>query len=233
MNLNTFSIVGRDAQSGLLGIAIATKVPAVGAICSFVRFGVGAVATQAWTNPTLGPKILDRLAAGEGASEALEHALQEDPGSAYRQVAVVDASGASAAHTGQETDPWQGHRTGRDYSVQGNMLVGEKVILDMEARFRDTDGQALEERLLAVLEAGQAAGGDKRGRQSAALYIAGPEVYPLVDLRVDEHSDPVAELRRIFEVAKVELFPSLKLMPSKANPAGDIAAIRKLLGPKP
>lgn len=232
MNANTFSIAGRDARSGLLGIAIATRVPAVGAICPFVRHGVGAVLTQAWTNPYLGPAVLDRLAAGDDPATALGHAVAADPGRDFRQLGVVDAQGRSAAHTGAETDPWQGHRTGSDYSLQGNMLVGEAVLADMEAAFAAARDCPIEERLLRALEAGDAAGGDRRGKQSAALRVAGPEIYPLVDLRVDEHADPVAELRRIFEIAKRTLFPAVAAMPTRANPMGDMARLRSMQAPR-
>ncbi len=232
MKTNTFSIVGRDARSGLLGIAIATRVPAVGAICPFVRHGIGAVTTQAWTNPYLAPAVLDRLAAGDTPAQAIAHALAADPGRAVRQLGVVDAQGRAAAHTGDRTDPWQGHRTGPDYSIQGNMLVGEAVLAKMEDAFAAAAGEELGERLLTALEAGDAAGGDRRGRQSAALRVGGPEIYPLVDLRVDEHTDPVGELRRIFEVAKKELFPAIAAMPTRDNPAGDMDRLRKLLAPK-
>ena len=232
MIANTFSIAGRDARRGLLGIAIATCVPAVGAICPFVRHGVGAVVTQAWTNPYLAPAILDRLAAGDTPTQAIEHALAADPGREVRQLGVVDARGHAAAYTGERTDPWQGHRTGPDYSLQGNMLVGEDVLVKMEEAFTTSAAHDLGERLLAALEAGDGAGGDRRGKQSAALRIGGPEIYPLVDLRVDDHADPVRELRRIFEIAKTKLFPAIAAMPTRDNPAGDMDRLRKLLAPK-
>lgn len=232
MKANTFSIVGRDPRQGLLGIAIATCVPAVGAICPFVRHGVGAVVTQAWTNPYLAPAVLDRLAAGAAPAQALEDALAADPGRAVRQLGVVDAHGRAAAHTGDRTDPWQGHRLGPGYSLQGNMLVGDGVLPAMERAFTAAPERDLAERLLAALEAGDAAGGDKRGRQSAALRVGGPEIYALVDLRVDDHADPVGELRRIFEVAKKTLFPAIAAMPTRDNPAGDMNRLRKLLAPK-
>ncbi len=149
-----------------------------------------------------------------------------------RQVGVVDASGRAAAFTGNATDAWAGHRTGANYSVQGNMLVGGATIDAMAKSFEGTVGLDLAERMMRVLEAGQAAGGDRRGRQSAALLVRGPEVYPLVDLRVDEHPDPVAELRRIFEVAKRELFPFISALPTKERPAGDFARVRAAMVPK-
>ncbi len=243
MNLNTFSIAARDAASGQLGIAVSTKVPAVGSICPFIRFGVGAVSTQAWVNPYLGPRILDRLAAGETAGEALERVMAAEPDGALRQVGVVDAAGRAAAFSGAEIDAWSGHRSGPDYMVQGNMLVGADTVEAMAEAFIDTAGvnaagvdaagdMALGERLLRALEAGQAAGGDRRGRQSAALLVRGPEIYPVVDLRVDEHADPVAELRRIHEVAKRELFPFLAALPTRDNPRGDFDKVRAAMAPE-
>lgn len=149
-----------------------------------------------------------------------------------RQVGVVDATGRSAAFTGQATDAWAGHRTGSNYSVQGNMLVGAATIDAMVESFEAGGPFEFAERVLRALEAGQAAGGDRRGRQSAALLVRGPEVFPLVDLRVDEHPDPVAELRRIFEIAKRELFPFIAALPTKDRPAGDFARVRAAMAPK-
>jgi uncharacterized Ntn-hydrolase superfamily protein len=232
LNLTTFSITARDARDGTLGVAVSTKVPAVGSLCPFVRFGAGAVSTQAWVNPGLGPLILDRLEAGESASQALEQVMAEEADAELRQVGVVDANGGSAAFTGRDTDGWAGHRTGENYSVQGNMLVGEDTIAAMEQVISANSDQTLAERLLRALEAGQAAGGDRRGRQSAALIVRGADVFPLVDLRVDEHSDPVHELRRVYEVAKIELFPFIKALPTRDNPKGEFAAVRAAMAPK-
>ena len=232
LNLTTFSIAARDARDNTLGVAVSTKVPAVGSLCPFIRFGAGAVSTQAWVNPGLGPLILDRLEQGERADEALGHVISQETDAEIRQLGVVDARGDSAAHTGRDTDAWAGHTTGSDYSVQGNMLVGEDTIAAMEAEFLSAAVPTLAERLLLALEAGQAAGGDRRGRQSAALIVRGPEVFPLVDLRVDEHPDPVKELRRIFEVTKIELFPFVKALPTAQNPRGDFAAVRAAMAPK-
>lgn len=232
LNLNTFSIVARDGWTGQLGIAVSTKVPAVGGLCPFIRFGVGAVSTQAWVNPYLGPRILERLAQGADAQSALDAVIAEEVDSEIRQVGVVDAEGRSAAFTGEATDPWTGHRTGPDYSAQGNMLVDEDTITAMVEAFADSEGKRLAERLLRALEAGQEAGGDRRGRQSAALLVRGPEVYPVVDLRVDEHPDPVAELRRVYEVARTELFPLVDALPTLDNPRGNFAAVRAAIGPK-
>jgi uncharacterized Ntn-hydrolase superfamily protein len=221
LNFNTFSIVAYDDTSGMLGVAVSTRVPAVGAVCPFARAGVGAISTQAWTNPLLGIDGLNLLEQGYGAEEALQKLLDADPDPEMRQIIAVDGEGRSAAHTGSETDPWRGHRTGDGYAVAGNMLVGEETIAAMTEAFEAATDDPLPERLLRSLEAGQAAGGDKRGRQSAALYVVKTEPYPYLDLRVDEHLDPVAELRRVYEVAKRELLPFVEAMPTKENPKGN------------
>ncbi|NBB84113.1 MAG: DUF1028 domain-containing protein [Alphaproteobacteria bacterium] len=232
LKVNTFSIAGRCAQTGQLGVAVATKVPAVGAICPFVEWGVGALSTQAWTDPYLGPRVLDRLRDGLAAPDALAAALAASLDPEMRQIGVVDETGASAAHTGAITDPWTGHRCGPDYSCQGNMLAGPEVVEGMADTFEATAGQPLADRLMKALEAGQNAGGDRRGRQSAALIVRGPEVYAAVDLRVDEHPDPVLELRRVLEVARRELFPFVEALPTRENPRGRFDAVRKRLTPR-
>jgi uncharacterized Ntn-hydrolase superfamily protein len=221
LNLNTFSIVAHDATSGMLGVAVSTRVPAVGATCPFARAGVGAISTQAWTNPLLGVDGLDLLEQGYSAEEGLQKLLDADPDPEMRQIIAVDREGRSAAHTGSETDPWKGHRTGDGYAVAGNMLVGEETIAAMVEAFEASAEEPLSERLLRALEAGQAAGGDKRGRQSAALYVVRTEPYPYLDLRVDEHTDPVAELRRVYDVAKSGLLPFVEAMPTRENPKGN------------
>lgn len=232
MKLNTFSLAARCAKTGELGVAVSTKVPAVGAICPFVQPGVGAVSTQAWVNPYLGPRILAELASGLSAEAALKKVMESESDREIRQVGVVDARGGSAAYTGAQTDAWTGHRTGPDYSVQGNMLVSEATVTAMVEAFTRSAVDPLVERLMRALEAGQAAGGDRRGRQSAALVVYGNEDYPLADLRVDEHPDPVAELRRILEVAKKELFPFMRALPTKANPRGNFTAVRGAIAPR-
>jgi len=204
MYLNTFSIVARCEQTGRLGVAISTAVPAVGSLCSFAKAGVGAIATQAWVNPSLGEKGLALLAEGLNAEETLERLLAEDEGRNSRQLGIVDANGRSAVYTGSRTVRHQGHAHGPNYTVQGNMLKGPETIQAMEDSFRSTSGE-IAERLMKALEAGQAAGGDKRGKVSAALKVVDTEGFPYCDLRVDEHADPVAELRRIFNIHKIGL----------------------------
>lgn len=199
--LSTFSIAARDPVTGMLGVAVSSKVLAVGNLCPFVRPQVGAVATQAWVNPFLGPRVLDLLEGGMGAGQAGAAALGEDHYAEYRQLNVVDAAGDSATFTGEHTDPWRGGRRGPGYAIAGNMLVSEMTVEAMERAFLEARAANLGERLVAVLEAGQAAGGDVRGRQSAAVLVMCRTVVPYLDLRVDDHPDPVAELRRIYELA--------------------------------
>jgi uncharacterized Ntn-hydrolase superfamily protein len=202
----TFSIVARDPQKGSLGIAISTARPCVGAGTVYVQQGVGAIASQAWTNPRLGTHGLRLLEVGLSPEAALTVLLEDDSHAARRQVGAVDTWGRVFTYSGAECEGWFGHRTGDNYSVQGNMLVSEDTIGAMSEAFEATSGH-LAERLLAALEAGQAAGGDKRGRVSAALAVRPPLNVPLplwesVDIRVDEHPDPVAELRRIFDIVQ-------------------------------
>ena len=220
VKLNTFSITARCERTGQFGVAVSTKVPAVGMLCPFARSGVGAVATQSWVNPYLGLWGLDLLAEGKGAEEVKALLIERDPVPAQRQFAVVDRWGAAAAQTGEESDTWRGHITGKDFAAAGNMLVGEETVAAMAESFRDTQERPLAERLLLALQAGQDAGGDKRGRQSAALKVVDKEDYPYLDLRVDEHPDPVAELGRVYEVAETDLLPLVSMMPTKQNPMG-------------
>lgn len=219
MQLNTFSIVARCARTGRLGGAVSTAVPAVGAICPFVLPGAGAVASQSWVNPYLALDALTLMAKGAAAQDALDQVLAGDDGRALRQVGLVDSAGRPAAWTGGDCTPWCGHRTGPGYAVQGNMLAGEAVVSGMEAAFLDAADSGLEERLMRALEAGQAAGGDKRGKQSAALKIYDREAYPWLDLRVDEHPAPVAELRRVMGVAMLQLRPFIDAMPTREGAA--------------
>lgn len=229
LKLNTFSITARCERTGQLGVAVSTKVPAVGMLCPFARAGVGAVATQSFVNPYLGIWGLDLLSEGRGAEEVKDVLLRRDPDPAKRQFAVVDRWGTSAAHTGEESDTWRGHSTGENFAVAGNMLVGEETLRAMTESFRDTEGGTLAERLILALVAGQEAGGDKRGRQSAAVRVVDTEEYPHLDLRVDDHPEPVSELRRVYEVARQDLLPLTSMMPTRENPAGgfDLDAARE------
>ncbi len=194
----TFSIVARDPDQGLLGVAVSTAVPCVGGAVPHVRAGVGAIATQANTNIRLGIDGLRLLEFGLSPEAALKSLLEEDPEAAVRQVAGIDSRGRIFGYSGDQCVDWFGDRTGDNYSVQGNMLVGKETIDAMAESFERSTGH-LAFRLLEALEAGQAAGGDKRGRESAALVVAplGPDPWAKIDVRVDLHPDPVAELRRI------------------------------------
>lgn len=220
LNANTFSVVARCPRSGMLGVAVATAVPAVGALCPFARAGAGAVCSQSWTNPYLGIDGLKLLAEGVNAEQTLQRLLDADPGRDGRQLGVVDKDGASAAWTGKDCDDWAGHLTGPGFAAQGNMLVNQATVQALADAFRQTERLTLAERLLAALEAAQAAGGDKRGKQSAALLVVHREEYPYLSLRVDEHRLPINELRRVFEVARQQLVPWLDQRPTRAEPLG-------------
>lgn len=230
----TFSIVARCPRSGRLGIAISTAIPAVGALCPFVRPGVGAVTTQSFVNPYLALDVLDRLAAGEGAAAALEAVVAADPDRGARQAGVVDAAGATAAWTGADCVPWAGHAEGDGFCVQGNMLTGPETVARMDDTFRNAAPDDLAERLMTTLEAGQAAGGDMRGKQSACLQVWGAEAYPEIDLRVDDHPAPVAALRRVLETARHQLAPFVASMPRRhgtPTPLSDAARADLLAAP--
>lgn len=233
--LNTFSIAARCPRTGMLGVAVSTAVPAVGGICSYIKEGVGAIATQSWVNPYLGIDGLKLLEQGSSAEEALTKLLADDPGRDDRQMGIVDAQGRVAAFTGASCVTYAGHILGNGFTVQGNMLVGAETINAMAAAARASEASDLTERLMLVLEAGQAAGGDKRGKQSAALKVFNLEAYPWLDIRVDEHRNPVAELRRIFEIAKHQLLTFTKGMPTRANPLASLpsAVTAMLLTPPP
>lgn len=220
----TFSISARCARTGMLGVAVSTAVPAVGGICPFIKPGVGAISTQSWVNPYLGIDGIALLDGGLAAQETLNRLIADDPGRDVRQIGIVDAKGRTAVHTGAACVDWAGHITGDGFTVQGNMLVGEATVERMAQAAEATASLTLPERLMLVLEAGQAAGGDKRGRQSAALKVYNIEHFPWLDLRVDEHRNPVAELRRVFEVALQQLLPFVKGMPSRQDPLGGIPA---------
>ena len=205
----TFSLVGYDADTGELGIAVQSKFFAVGAVVPWAKAGVGAIATQAFANTNYGPEGLRRLAEGQSAADVLEALLADDDERARRQVGIVDAKGGVASFTGEECMAWAGHVSGENFTAQGNILVGEETVAAMGEAFRTTDG-VLGERLMRALEAGQAAGGDSRGQQSAAILIVkeggGYAGYDdrYCDLRVDDHATPIAELRRIFDMWKVD-----------------------------
>lgn len=209
----TFSIIARDAEKGEWGIAVQSKFLAVGAVVPWARAGVGAIATQAWANTSYGPRGLDLLASGLSAQETLERLLQADDGRVDRQIGIVGASGVPVTYTGAKCFPWAGGLTGEDYACQGNILVSEDTVQAMARTFEETAG-LLCDRLLAALVAGQAAGGDSRGQQSAALLVVrerggyGGFNDRFIDLRVDDSSHPIDELQRILQLHKLYLFPT-------------------------
>jgi uncharacterized Ntn-hydrolase superfamily protein len=206
---STFSIVAADPEVGEVGVAVASRFFAVGSVVPWARAGVGAVATQANANTTFGPRGLDLLAAGRGAQAALDALLAADDGRERRQVGLVRADGASATWSGPGCTAWAGGRAGPGYAVQGNILAGEAVVAALERRFLETKGRPLAERLAEALVAGDAAGGDARGRQSAAVLVAreagGYNGFTdrAVDVRVDDHADPIVEIARLTRLAVV------------------------------
>lgn len=201
----TFSIVAMDPETNEWGVAVASRVYDVGYIVPWLKAGVGAVASQAYSNPYLGPWALEELAQGKSAEEALKIILERDTMPEQRQVGIVDTRGGSVSHTGQSTNAWAGHRTAPYVAVQGNILTGPEVVDSMFAVFQRTKG-VLAERLLSALEAGEAAGGDSRGKQSASLIVVrkrgGYQGVDdrLVDLKVVDNAEPVQELRRQYEL---------------------------------
>lgn len=205
MYVHTFSIAAYDPDEQSFGVAVASKFLAVGAIVPWAQTGVGAVATQAYVRIPFGPDGLALMAQGKSAPEALEILLRDDALREQRQVGLVDAHGGSASHTGSECFAWAGHRTGEGYAIQGNILAGEQVVANMEAAYKGTPGE-LADRLYAALAAGDAVGGDRRGKQGAAMLVVRPngayggESDRYLDLRVDDDPAPVARLAGLVEM---------------------------------
>lgn len=197
MRLGTFSIVARCKETGDFGVASATGVPCVGALVPFAQEGVGAVATQAWTNVNLGHQGLQLMGMGISVKEAMEALLREDKGKEKRQVIAVDPT-SCFGFTGKDCTEAKGHIIGSDFAVAGNILTSNKVLENMKAAFESSIGE-LGHRILTSLEAGAAAGGDQRGKMSAVLLVASAKPKLYHDIRIDLHTDPVAELRRVYE----------------------------------
>jgi uncharacterized Ntn-hydrolase superfamily protein len=203
--LSTFSIVAHDPAIPAWGVAVASKFPAVGAVVPWARAGAGAVATQSEANPSYGPVGLERMADGESAQDVLQSVVAADPGRSMRQVGMLDASGRPATFTGENCFEWAGGRLGRHSAVQGNILTGPAVVDRMADAFEAATGD-LPNRLLAALLAGDRAGGDRRGRQSAALLVVKPgggyggHNDRWIDYRVDDHPDPVPRLAELLEL---------------------------------
>jgi uncharacterized Ntn-hydrolase superfamily protein len=215
----TWSILVRDPASGGLGAAMATRFFAVGALCIHVEGGVGALATQALINPMYALHGMARLRAGEVPEAVAASLLGSDAGQGHRQLHMIDAAGRIAQHTGAECVTWCGAVRGADVSVAGNMLVGPRVIEATLAAFQHASG-GLAERLQTALEAGEAAGGDKRGKQSAALKICTRDSYPDLDIRADDHPDPLAELRRLHGVSLERFAVFRRFLPGADSPCG-------------
>ena len=207
---STFSMAARDPSNGDLGIIVQSKFPAVGSVVPWAKAEIGAIATQAWANVSYGPKGLDFLESGMNASQTLKMLLKDDEGREHRQVGIVDSKGHAIAHTGKECMDWAGHIVGEGFTCQGNILASEDVVGNMAEAYESTGGDMID-KLFAVINAGQAAGGDRRGMQSAAIlvvrkeggYEGGNDRY--VDVRVDEHPSPIRELERIFKIYDMTL----------------------------
>jgi len=213
MRIATFSIVARDEHTGALGVAVASKFLAVGAVVPYAEAGVGAVATQSYANTTYGPRAMQILSAGGSPAAVLEAFRRTDPEIGKRQFGLVTASGESLTFTGDDCHPWAGGVSGPGYAIQGNLLTGPEVVAAMEEVWKREAKRPFPERLLAALLAGDRAGGDRRGRQSAALFVVaegkgyGGFNDRWIDLRVDDHQDPVPELFRLYELFQLYFEP--------------------------
>jgi uncharacterized Ntn-hydrolase superfamily protein len=206
--VSTFSIAAVDAETGEVGVAVSSKFLGVGAVVPWARANAGAIASQARSNMSFGPKGLDLLASGLSAQETIERLIAEDEERDMRQLAVVDANGKAAAWTGNQCRPWAGHLLGDGYTCQGNTLAGPKVVEAMALTFEETEGP-LPERLMAALHAGHQKGGDWRGVRAAGLYVAKPggsydgRLDRYIDFRVDDHPEPIAELGRLLSLRRL------------------------------
>jgi uncharacterized Ntn-hydrolase superfamily protein len=223
MRLSTFSIVGRCDRTGQMGVAVTTADVGAGRLITFADAGVGAVAVQSWPNVYAAMDALKHMASGMSCADALDAVTRGDPDRELRQFGMVDTNGVGVSWTGVDCTDWAGHITGPGFAAQGNMLVGPETVNELAREFQENYGDDLSLRLLKALAAGQAAGGDKRGRQCAALYVVGTEQFPLWDLRVDENPDPVAELQRIYPIAQAQLLPFVEGLPTRANPRGSLS----------
>jgi len=221
----TWSILARDGQ-GRFGVAIASRFFAVGALCVYARRGVGALATQALMNPLYGPAGIERLALGHTAAQVVAELTGADRGRSQRQLHVLGATGNAAAHTGEACVPWCGHFIGEGFSVAGNMLAGAQVLRATAEAFIAAAARPLAERLIEAMAAGDAAGGDQRGKQSAALRIQGDEDRAELDLRVDDHAEPIAELRRLHAVSLQRFQPFVACLAGRHDAVGELDRAR-------
>lgn len=218
----TWSIIARDARNGHFGIAIASRFFAVGALCPHILGGIGALSTQALVNPLFGRTGLSLLEAGASAAATVAALVSADPGQAQRQVHAVDAAGGVGAHTGSGCVAWCGHRSAPGVSVAGNMLAGPGVLDATIETFAALADLPLGLRLLRALKAGEDAGGDNRGKQSAALRVHRGHAYPALDIRADDHAEPIDELARLYEVAHQRFLPFSQAFPARLGEAGII-----------
>ena len=216
----TWSIIFHERSTGRIGIAVATKFFAVGARVPNIEPQKGAVCTQALTNPLYGPRGLRLIREGIGATDIVRLLIAPDAGREHRQLHVMGADDRFAAHTGAECVPWCGHWIGEDMSVAGNMLAGPAVVSETVRVLRERTDLALPRRLIAAMRAGEAAGGDKRGKQSAALVVYGDQEYSELDLRVDDHIEPLLELARLEAVSRERWTHFRAFVPTRENPAG-------------
>ncbi|MGL3214451.1 DUF1028 domain-containing protein [Bradyrhizobium sp. BR 1433] len=216
----TWSIIARDSATGQLGIAVATRFFAVGALVPHIAPGIGAVATQALVNPYYGIDGLALLRSGNSPHEVIAALIAPDSGRESRQLHVMDVRGRIAAHSGKDCIDWFGHIAGDGFSIAGNMLAGPAVLDETARVYAENEKLPFAERLIKAMFAGEAAGGDKRGKQSAALLLHGAEEWPFLDLRVDDHADPLRELERLEAVSREHWVPFRSFMPTRDNPAG-------------
>jgi uncharacterized Ntn-hydrolase superfamily protein len=216
----TWSIIARDDLTGQFGIAVATRFFAVGARVPHIAAGAGGIATQALVNPYYGIDGLKLLREGRGVSDIVETLIAADAGRESRQMHIMNAGGRIASHTGRECVGWCGHIEGNGFSIAGNMLAGARVLDDTAETYLANENPPFAQRLIAAMRSGEAAGGDKRGKQSAALLIHGEEEWSDLDLRVDDHTDPLAELERLEQVSRERWVHFRKYLPTRKNPAG-------------
>jgi uncharacterized Ntn-hydrolase superfamily protein len=216
----TWSIIARDTSTGQFGIAVATRFFAVGARVPYIAAGLGAVATQALVNPYYGIDGVRLLREGRAPRDIVDTLIAADSGHASRQLHVMDASGRIASHTGRDCVDWCGHIGDKGFSIAGNMLAGAQVLDDTAKAYTANATLPFARRLIAAMRAGEAAGGDKRGRQSAALLIHDQDEWSALDLRVDDHADPLSELERLEAVSRERWVHFRQFLPSRHNPAG-------------
>jgi len=229
----TFSIAARDPQTGAIGIAVASRFFACGAMVPYVSTHA-AFASQALVNPLWGLDGLHDLDGGKAPQDVLADLVAQDQGASNRQAHMIAPDGRIAQFTGSDCVPWAGHTQGEDVSIAGNMLAGPHVIEAMLTAWREVASQPFTHRLLTAMEAGEAAGGDKRGRQSACLMMHEGQPYPALDLRVDDHADPLPEIRRLLAVSEERFAFFRPAMPTRANPSGvlDRAPLDKAIAEK-